>query len=111
MGVRVIQLTYNERNLLGNGCWERNDDELSHFGSDAVREMNHLSILIDLSHVGDRATLDAIELSDVPVACTHANARSFFGSQRNKTDDALPLIAERGGVIGATSWPPFFRKG
>lgn len=111
LGVRVIQLTYNERNLLGNGCWERNDDGLSHFGTDAVREMNRLGILIDLSHVGDRTTLDAIELSDQPVACTHANARSFFGNQRNKTDDALRLIAEKGGVIGATSWPPFLRSG
>jgi membrane dipeptidase len=111
LGVRVIQLTYNERNLLGNGCWERNDDGLSHFGADAVREMNRLGILIDLSHVGDRTTLDAIELSDQPVACTHANARSFFGNQRNKTDDALRLIAEKGGVIGATSWPPFLRNG
>ena len=111
LGVRVIQLTYNERNLLGNGCWERNDDGLSHFGADAVREMNRLGILIDLSHVGDRTTLDAAELSDLPVACTHANARSFFDSQRNKTDDALRLIAEKGGVIGATAWQPFLRKG
>ncbi|MDP6064550.1 MAG: dipeptidase [SAR202 cluster bacterium] len=111
LGVRVIQLTYNERNLLGNGCWERNDDGLSHFGADAVREMNRLGILIDLSHVGDRTTLDAIEMSDQPVACTHANARSFFDNQRNKTDDALRLIAEKGGVIGATSWPPFLRNG
>jgi membrane dipeptidase len=110
LGVRIIQLTYNERNLLGNGCWERTDDGLSHFGADAVREMNRLGILIDLSHVGDRTTLDAAELSDLPVACTHANARSFFGSPRNKTDDALRLIAEKGGVIGATSWPPFLRK-
>ena len=72
LGVRVIQLTYNERNLLGNGCYERSDDGLSHFGLDAVKEINRLGILIDLSHVGDRTTLEAADISDHPVACTHA---------------------------------------
>lgn len=111
LGVRIIQLTYNYRNLLGNGCWERIDDGLSNFGADAVREMNRLGILIDLSHVGDRTTLEAAELSDMPVAATHANARSFHQHVRNKTDDALRLIAEKDGVIGTTAWPPFLRNG
>ena len=111
LGVRIIQITYNERNLLGNGCYERTDDGLSNFGLDAIREMNRLGILIDLSHVGDRTTLDAIESSEQPVACTHANARSFFDHVRNKTDDALRLIAERGGVIGANAFPPFLKQG
>ena len=73
--------------------------------------MNRLGILLDLSHVGDRTTLDTIELSEAPVACTHANARSFVDNRRNKTDDALKLLAEKGGVVGATAWPPFLRKG
>lgn len=111
LGVRIIQLTYNERNLLGNGCYERTDEGLSRFGVDAIKEMNRLGILIDLSHVGDRTTLEAIELSEKPVAFTHANARSFFDHVRNKTDEALKLIAERGGVIGANAFPPFLRKG
>ena len=111
LGVRIIQLTYNERNLVGNGCYERTDDGLSHFGVDAIREMNQLGILIDLSHVGDRTTLDAIELSEKPVACTHANARTLFNHVRNKTDEALKLIAEKGGVIGANAFPPFLSKG
>ena len=111
LGVRIIQVTYNERNLLGNGCWERTDEGLSNFGVDAVKEMNRLGILLDLSHVGDRTTLDTIELSEKPVACTHANARSFVDNRRNKTDDALKLLAEKGGVVGATAWPPFLRKG
>ena len=105
--MRVIQITYNERNLLGNGCYERTDDGLSNFGVDAVKEMNRLGILIDLSHVGDRTTLETAEMSDKPVAATHANARSFVDHPRNKTDDALKLIAEKGGIIGATCWPPF----
>ncbi len=111
LGVRIIQVTYNERNLLGNGCWERNDEGLSNFGIDAVKEMNRLGILIDLSHVGDQTTLDTIELSEYPVACTHANARSFVDNRRNKTDDALKLLADKGGVVGATAWPPFLRNG
>ena len=92
---------------MGNGCWERRDDGLSNFGLDAIREMNALGILIDLSHVGDRTTLEAIELSEKPVAITHANARSYFNHPRNKTDDALKLLAERRGVIGATSITSF----
>lgn len=111
LGVRIIQITYNERNLVGNGCYERTDEGLSRFGQDVVREMNRLGILVDLSHVGDRTTLDAADLSQQPVACTHANARSFFDHPRNKTDDALHLIAERGGVIGANAFPPFLRNG
>ena len=111
LGVRIIQITYNERNLIGNGCYERTDDGLSRFGQDAVKEINRLGILIDLSHVGDRTTLDAAEQSDGPVSCTHANARSFFNHPRNKTDDALGLITERGGVIGANAFPPFLRNG
>ncbi len=111
LGVRIVQITYNERNLVGNGCYERSDDGLSMFGQDVVREMNRLGMLIDLSHVGDRTTLEAAELSDQPVACTHANARAFFEHPRNKTDEALRLIAERGGVIGANAFPPFLRNG
>ena len=96
LGVRIIQVTFHERNLLGNGCYEPRDDGLSHFGVDAVREMNRLGILVDLSHCGNRTTLDAIEQSARPVACTHANARSYFDVPRNKTDEALKLMAARG---------------
>jgi membrane dipeptidase len=111
LGVRFIQITYNERNLLGNGCYERTDDGLSHFGVDAIREMNRLGILIDLSHVGDRTTLEVIELSEKPVAFTHANARSFVDHVRNKPDDALRLLTEKGGVIGANAFALFLRRG
>ncbi len=111
LGVRMIQITYNERNLLGNGCYERRDEGLSHFGVDAIRIMNELGILVDLSHVGDRSTLEAIELSTRPVAITHANARSFVDHVRNKSDDVLKLLAEKKGVIGANAFPVFLRQG
>ena len=111
LGVRVIQLTYHETNLLGSGCWERTDGGLSNFGLDAVREMNRLGIVIDLSHVGPKTTMDAIEMSEQPVAITHANARSFCNHPRNKEEDALKLLAEKGGVVGATSYAHFLPKG
>ncbi len=110
LGVLIIQFTYHERNLLGNGCMEPNDDGVSNFGVDAIKEMNDLGILIDLSHCGDRTTLEVIERSEKPVAITHANARSFYDHRRNKTDDAIKLLAERGGVIGACAFTSFLPK-
>ena len=111
LGVRIIQLTYHERNLLGNGCYERRDYGVSNFGADAIREMNRLGILIDLSHVGDRTTMDTIEMSEKPVACTHANARSYCDRNRNKADEALKLLAEKGGVVGSTCIITFLPEG
>ena len=111
LGMRIMQLTFHERNLLGNGCFERRDDGLSNFGVDAVREMNRLGILIDLSHVGDQSTVEAIACSEQPVAITHANARSYCDHRRNKTDEALKLLAEKGGVIGAAGIVTFLRRG
>ena len=111
LGMRIIQLTYNERNLLGNGCWERRDEGLSDFGVAAVREMNRLGIVIDLSHVGDRTTLEAIDLSEMPVAITHANARAYHDHPRNKTDEVLKLLVEKNGVVGSTAITAFLRTG
>lgn len=111
LGVRIIQLTYNERNLLGNGCYERKDEGLSHFGVDAVKEMNELGILVDLSHCGDQTCYDAIELSEKPVAITHSNSRRFFVHPRNKPEPMIKLLVEKGGVIGANAFPPFLPKG
>ena len=111
LGVKIIQLTFHERNLLGSGCYERRDDGLSHFGVDAIEDMNRLGILIDLSHVGVRSTMEAIEASNRPVAITHANAKPYYDVPRNKTEDALKRVAERGGVIGATAIAAFLRTG
>ena len=111
LGVRIVQLTYNERNLFGNGCWERHDDGLSVLGLAAIREMNRLGILIDLSHVGDRTVLETIEHSEQPVAFTHANARSQTDYPRNKTDEAIRALTGRGGVVGANAFPAHHRHG
>ena len=111
LGVRIVQLTYHERNLLGDGCYERVPGGLTHFGADAVAEMNRLGILIDLSHVGERTTLDVIDASGKPVSVTHANAKAYYDVPRNKTDEALRRLAERGGVVGATCITTFLKTG
>jgi membrane dipeptidase len=104
LGVRVIQLTYNNQNELGGSCYEEEDSGLARFGREVVREMNRCGIVIDLSHVGDRTTLDAIECSEKPVAISHANASSLFPHKRNKSDVVLKALAARGGVIGCATY-------
>src|SRR5256885_1205007 len=78
LGVRVLQLTYNNQNELGSSCYEDVDPGLARFGREVVREMNRCGMLIDCSHVGERTTLEAVEHSEKPVAITHANAASIF---------------------------------
>jgi microsomal dipeptidase-like Zn-dependent dipeptidase len=104
LGVRVIQLTYNNQNELGASCYENEDSGLARFGREVVREMNRCGILVDLSHVGDRTTLDAIHCSEKPVAITHANAKRLFDHKRNKSDAVLKALAERGGVLGCAAY-------
>jgi membrane dipeptidase len=111
LGVRVMQLTYMERNYVGDGCLERTDCGLSGFGLEVIDEMNRLGILIDLSHVGVRTTMEAIEASEKPVAFTHANPRALHDHPRNKSDKAIKALAAKGGVIGANIFPPFLAAG
>lgn len=99
LGVRWIQLTHNERNYLGNGSTERRDDGLSDFGVAVVEEMNRLGILVDLAHCGPRTTADGIDFSKKPAIFTHTACQSVFPHPRNKTDDLIRKLAERGGVI------------
>jgi membrane dipeptidase len=104
LGVRVIQLTYNNQNELGGSCYETEDSGLARFGREVIREMNRTGILVDLSHVGNRTTRDAIGWSQKPVAVTHANADSLFAHKRNKTDDVLKALAEQGGILGCATY-------
>lgn len=106
LGVRILQLTYNERNFIGDGCVEKADGGLSRFGRRVVAEMNRVGMLVDLSHCGERTTLDAIEASDRPVAITHSMARAITPNPRNKSDGVLRALAARGGVIGVAFWGP-----
>jgi len=101
-GQRVSQLTYNVRNLIGNGSTERRDDGLSDFGVAVVERMNQVGMAVDVSHSGDRTTLDALDVSKKPVLFTHINCRALSGHVRAKTDEAIKKCAEHGGVIGLT---------
>ena len=109
LGVRIMQLTYNKRNLIGDGCLERTDAGLSDFGAKVVEAMNACGIVVDLSHSGDQTTMDAIECSELPVVFTHANARAVCDHPRNKTDEQIEALAAGGGVICATPYAPFVR--
>lgn len=107
LGVRIVQLAYNVRNLIANGCYEPHDEGLSLFGVKAVHRMNDLGILIDLSHVGDRSTRHAIDESRHPVAFTHAQLREFYDTPRNKPAELVRALVARGGVVGANAFPQF----
>lgn len=105
LGVRVVQLTYNNQNAIGSGCYEASDNGLTRFGREVVSEMNRVGILIDLSHVGPQTTLDAIRVSEKPVAITHSNPASLYPHKRNKSDAILHELAQKGGVLGLTMYP------
>lgn len=105
LGVRIIQLTYNRRNLAGDGCLEPADGGLSRTGREMVERMNHQGLLIDLSHSGRRTALDAIEASKEPVAITHTGCAALADLPRNKTDEELRRLADKGGVAGIYLMP------
>ncbi len=104
-GCRIIQLTYNGRNLAGDGCLEPANAGLSRFGHGLVERMNDMGILVDLSHCGQRTTADAIAQSRAPVAVTHSGCSAVFEHPRNKRDAQLRALAEKGGVIGIYLMP------
>jgi len=106
LGVRIMQLTYNTRNLVGDGCMERSPAGLTDFGKKAVRTMNELGVVVDLSHVSEPTSFDALSVSDRPVAITHAMAKSVYGHDRAKTDEMIKAVGTDGyvGVVAV----PFF---
>ncbi len=110
LGQRVAQLTYNARNLIGNGATERRDDGLSDYGVAIVGRMNTVGMAVDVSHCGDRTTLDAFEVSKRPVLITHSNCRALVpGHPRVKTDEAIRAMGKSGGVMGITGVRMFVR--
>jgi membrane dipeptidase len=104
LGQRVSQLTYNTRNMLGNGSTERRDEGLSDYGVAIVGKMNELGMAVDVSHCGDRTSLDAFEVSKRPVLITHSNARALNpGHPRCKPDDVIRACGKAGSVMGITA--------
>ena len=104
-GVKIIQLTYNDRNLLGDGCLEPANAGLSKHGRDVVAHMNELRMIVDLSHCGLQTTSDGIAHSTRPVAITHSGCRGVFEHPRSKTDTILRALAAKGGVLGIYMMP------
>lgn len=103
LGQRISQLTYNSRNMIGNGSTERRDEGLSDYGVAVVERMNKVGMAVDVSHCGDRTTLDAFEVSKRPVLITHSNCRALVpGHPRCKTDEAIRAMAKAGSVMGIT---------
>jgi len=105
LGVRIAQLTYNNQNLIGGGCFEPHDSGLTRYGRIIVSEMNRVGMLIDLSHVGEKTSLDAIEASTRPVAITHSNPLWFYDTPRNKSHKVVKALIDKGGVLGACLYP------
>jgi membrane dipeptidase len=104
LGVRQIQLTFNWRNWVGDGCTERTQAGLSYFGVDVIQKMNDLGIIVDVAHTGYQTTLDAIEVSKKPIVFSHTNCKALNAHPRNKTDDQIKALAAKGGVMGISSF-------
>ena len=111
LGIGVMQIAYNTQNLVGSGCYEKHDSGLSEFGHEVIAEMNRVGILCDLSHVGARTSEDVIRASSRPVAYSHCLPAGLKQHPRNKSDEQLRFIAERGGFVGVTMFPPFLKRG
>ena len=99
-GCRFMQLTYNNQSLLATGCYEKNDSGVTNFGKEAIKEMNRVGIVIDMSHSAEKSTLDAIDLSEKPIAITHANPNFWYSAKRNKSNDLLKTLSQSGGMLG-----------
>ena len=104
-GVRCLGIAYSEANALGSGLKEPHDGGLTTFGRQAVKRMNKLGIAIDVSHSGDRTSMDTVEASDKPIFITHAGARALWNSSRLKPDEVIRACADKGGVIGIEAAP------
>jgi membrane dipeptidase len=111
LGVRIMQLTYNNQSPLATGCYESTDSGVTRFGKQAIAEMNRVGMVVDMSHSAEQSTLDAIEISTRPIAITHANPTSFEPALRNKSDTVLRALGESGGMLGFSMYPFHLKDG
>ena len=105
LGCRFMQLTYNNQSLLATGCYEKTDSGVTNFGKEAIKEMNRVGIVVDMSHSAEKSTFDAIEFSEKPIAITHANPSFWHAAKRNKSNDLLKVLGESGGMLGLSLYP------
>lgn len=111
LGARFMQPTYNNQSLLAGGCYEETDGGITRMGREVFAEMNRLGIVIDMSHSGEKSTLQAAEFSARPIAVTHANPAFWRPARRNKTDAVLTALAESGGMLGLSLYPHHLKDG
>jgi len=105
LGARFMQLTYNNQSLLATGCYEANDAGITRMGRQVIKEMNRVGLVVDMSHSADRSTIEAAEISDRPIAITHANPHEWSPALRNKREDVIRAVTENGGMLGFSVYP------
>lgn len=105
LGARFMQLTYNNQSLLATGCYEAEDPGVTRMGRQVIKEMNRVGLVVDMSHSAERSTLEAIEISERPIAITHANPAFWHPALRNKSDDVLRALGQSGGMLGFSMYP------
>ena len=105
LGARFMQLTYNNQSLLATGCYEAEDPGVTRMGRQVIKEMNRVGLVVDMSHSAERSTLEAIEISERPIAITHANPAFWHPARRNKSDDVLRALGQSGGMLGFSMYP------
>ena len=110
-GCRFMQLTYNNQSLLATGCYEKNDSGVTNFGREVIKEMNRVGIVIDMSHSAEKSTFDAIDISEKPIAITHANPFFWYNAKRNKSNELLKVLSESGGMLGLSLYPHHLKEG
>ena len=106
-----MQLTYNNQSLLATGCYEKIDSGVTNFGKEVIKEMNRVGIVIDMSHSAEKSTLDAIELSEKPIAITHANPFFWHNAKRNKSEVLLKNLSDSGGMLGLSLYAHHLKDG
>lgn len=111
LGARFMQLSYNNQSLLATGCYEAEDPGITRMGRQVIGEMNRVGLVIDMSHSADRSTLEAIEISERPIAITHANPAFWHPALRNKSDDVLRALGQSGGMLGFSLYPHHLKGG
>ena len=111
LGIKFMQLTYNNQSLLATGCYENNDTGITRMGKEVIKEMNRVGMVIDMSHSSEKSTLEAIEFSSRPISITHANPEFWHPAKRNKSNTVLRKLSESGGMIGFSLYPHHLNKG
>jgi microsomal dipeptidase-like Zn-dependent dipeptidase len=111
LGLRFMQLTYNNQSLLATGCYEVEDTGLTRMGREVVTEMNRVGMVVDMSHSGERSTLSALEHSVRPIAITHANPAIWHAARRNKSETVIGALAQTGGMLGFSLYPHHLKGG